>query len=387
MPSKILTAVLILILTGLTASAFQNADRRPTPRPAASTRPTPRPAATTKPSAGQPVNKKTSATTAKSKEADVSLAGLVFTWPALIFLFVAGVVAFGLGAGIGAASLGDNQAGASLRGLEALLLAVIGGLLARLFVALLLSWGGDSPAAHIAVGWGFFIVPGAVDTIAWLATGEVATSADFLVWMATAVGAFTGLMNGFWRIHDWKGVGWLAFPLDVTWGLAGATTGSLLHLINFAWAGHADETRYDAHRYLSGARLKSNPTPFALTQGPVMSSLRDGPGIPLYHHERTHVWQNRVFGPLFSLSYLGWMALWVIPAAIAAIVTKDKEAFDSWCYFNNPWETWAYLVGAGPRTGPGRPKLVWGDLVILLLSIPFFGGFISLFIWIVLQVW
>jgi hypothetical protein len=294
------------------------------------------------------------------------------------------VAAFGLGAGIGAASLGDNQAGAALRGLEALLLAVIGGLVARLFVALLLWAGSDSAAAHIAVGWGLFIVPGAVDTIAWLATGKVVTSADFLVWMATVVGAFTGLMNGFWRIHDWKGIGWLAFPLDVTWGLAGATTGSLLHLINFAWAGHADETRREAHRYLSGARLKST---FALTQGPVMSNLQDGPGIPLYHHERTHVWQNRAFGPLFSLSYLGWMALWIIPAAIAAIVTRDAEAIDAWCYFNNPWETWAYLVGAGPRTGPGRPKLVWGNLVILLLSIPFFGGVIALLIWIVMQVW
>jgi hypothetical protein len=376
MPRKILTGVLILMLTGLSASAFQSADRKP--------KPTPKPTASARPSPNQPVNKagKTAQTTPKSKEAQVSLAGLVFTYPAMMFLFVAGIVAFGLGAGVGALSLGDNQAGASLRGLEAALLTVIGGLMARLFVALLLVWGGDSPVAHIAVGWGFFLIPGAVDTIAWLATGKVATSVDFLVWLATGVGAFTGFMNGFWRIHDWKGVGWLAFPLDVTWGLAGATSGSLLHLINFAWAGHADETRYDAHRYLSGARFK--PT-FALTQGPVMSNLQDGPGIPLYHHERTHVWQNRAFGPLFSLSYLGWMAVWIIPGAIAAIVTKDAEAIQSWCYYNNPWETWAYLVGAGPRTG--RHPLIWGDLMVLLLSIPFFGGLIALFVWIVLQAW
>ena len=378
MSRKILTGVLILMLTGLSTAAFQSEERTPQPKPTPNAKSTPKPSTSGKPSNQQ--GNKTS--DAKNKETELSLTGLVFTWAALIVLFTAGVVAFGLGAGVGAMSLGDNQAGASLRGFEAALLAVIGGLVARLFIALLLVGGGDSPLAHIAVGWGFFIVPGAVDTIAWLATGKVATSADFLVWMGTVVGAFTGFMNGFWRIHDWKGVGWLAFPLDVTWGLAGATSGSLLHLINFAWAGHADETRYDAHRYLSGARFK--PT-FALTQGPVMSNLQDGPGIPLYHHERTHVWQNRAFGPLFSLSYLGWMAVWFIPGAIAAIVTKDGEAIQSWCYYNNPWETWAYLVGAGPRTG--RHPLIWGDLVILLLSIPFFGGLISLFIWIVLQAW
>src|SRR6266496_2184568 len=384
MPRKILTGVLILILTGLSAYAFQSEDRKPKPKPTPNTKPTPKPTANAKPPQNQPGNKAEKTTTTKSKESQLSVVGLVFTYPALMVLFVAGVVAFGLGAGVGALSLGDNQAGASLRGLEAASLAVIGGLVARLFVALLLVSGGDSPLAHIAVGWGFFLIPGAVDTMAWLATGKVATSVDFLVWLATGVGAFTGFMNGFWKIHDWKGVGWLGFPLDVTWGLGGVTSGCVLHLINFAWAGHADETRYDAHRYLDGAHFPSKNISFALTQGSVMSNLKDGPDQGLFHHERTHVWQNRAFGPLFSLSYLAWMAVWIIPAAIAAIVTKDAEAIMAWCYYNNPWETWAYLVGAGPRTGPGRPSQVWGDLVILLLSIPFFGGLISLFIWIVL---
>jgi hypothetical protein len=305
----------------------------------------------------------------------------VFTWPAFITLFCFFVAAFGLGAGIGAAKLNDNQAAAALRGLEAGLLAVIGGLLARVFIALLLWLGGDSPGVMIMVGWFFFVVPGAVDGIAYLATGEVVTSPDFLVWLGTAVGAFTGLMNGLWQIHDWKGLGWLAFPLDISWGLAGATIGSLLHLVNFAWADHATEVRREAHRYNSGFRLKGT---FAFTQGPVMSNLRDAPGVPLYHHERTHVWQNRAFGPLFTLTYLGWMAIWVIPGAIAAMVTKDAEAIQSWCYYNNPWETWAYLVGAGPRTG--RHPLIWGDIVILLLSIPFFAGAIAFMVWIVAEV-
>jgi hypothetical protein len=190
------------------------------------------------------------------------------------------------------------------------------------------------------------------------------------------------MMNGLWKIHDWKGLGWLAFPLDVTWGLAGATTGALLHLIDCIATTHGSEIRKEAHRYEGGMRFK--PT-FALTQGPVMSNLQDTPGAGLYHHERTHVWQNRIFGPLFSLTYLGWMVVWFVPGAIAAIATRDAEAIQSWCYYNNPWETWAYLVGAGPRTG--RHPLIWGDLAILLISIPFFGLVIGLFVIVIRKVW
>lgn len=378
MRSKILPAILLLLFWAPSAFAFQNANRKPTPKPkpsaGAPTKPTPKPTASVPAKPGQ--------TSAALKKEVVPLTDRVFTWPAVVFLFVMGVIGFGLGAGVGAASLGDNQAAAAMRGLEALILAVIGGLLARLFIALLIWLGNDSAAVEIAVGWFFFLIPGLVDTFAYLINGETVTSPDFLIWMGTAIGSFTGLMNGLWKIHNWKGLGWLAFPLDVTWGLAGAMTASLLHLINFAWAGHASETRREAHRYLSGARLKGT---FALTQGPVMSNLKDGPGIPLYHHERTHVWQNRSFGPLFMLSYLGWMAVWVIPGIIAAIWTKDAEAIQSWCYYNNPWETWAYRVGAGPRTG--RHPLIWGDLVIALLSLPFFAGMVSLLAWAASEAW
>ena len=387
MTTKILPALLILMFTVPLAFALQGAGKptpkptKPTPKPTATTKPTPKPEATPRPSTGKPpIAPKTAA-------AHVSMADLVFTWPGAVFLFGAGLVAFALGAGIGATILKEDQSTSALRGLEALLLAVIGGLLARVFIALLLSTAGDLNAAQIAVGWGFFIFPGAVDTIAWWIKGEVVTSVDFLVWMATIVGAFTGLMNGFWQIHNWKGLGWLAFPLDMTWGLAGATLGSLLHLINFAWAGHADETREEAHRYISGFRFKGD---FAQTQGPVMSNLNTGPGSAdpgPYRHERTHVWQNRVFGPLFTLSYLGWMAIWIIPAAIAAIVTRDVSAIEAWCYFNNPWELWGFKVGHQSRTGPDRPKLVWGNLAVLILSILYFAGVVPLMIWIVLQVW
>jgi hypothetical protein len=378
---KLIASLLMLSFLALGVAA-QSGNKKPSPKPspAATRKPTPKPGVTPKPG-GTPGTKATPSPTPGALNTFTFVSG-VFSLDTLIFLASAAVVAFVLALIVGLAALSDSGGDAALRGLEAAILAALGGFFARMFVAMLLSTARDLGAAQIAVGWGFFIFPGAVDTIAQLATGHVVTTPTVLLWLAMAIGAFTGMMNGLWQIHDWKGIGWLAFPLDVTWGLAGATTGSLLHIINFAWAGHAEETRYDAHRYLSGMRFKDR---FALTQGPVMSNLQDGPGIPLYHHERTHVWQNRCFGPLFSLTYLGWMVVWFVPGAIAAIATKDAEAIQSWCYYNNPWETWAYLVGAGPRTG--RHPLIWSDLVILLISIPFFLGVISLFVWIFWRVW
>jgi len=371
---KILLTVTFLIVGSLSVFAFANTNKpvnKPTPKPTASStpvKPTPKPT----PSGG---------TTKRDPPAAATQIDY-FPMPAIIFFAILSVMTFGMGIGLGILALGDAPADGALRGLEASLLAVLGGIIARVFIGLLLSAGKGSPAAEIAVGWGFFLFPGAVDTVAWLANGKTATTPEIMMWIATFVGAFTGFMNGFWQIHDWKGIGWLAFPLDVTWGLAGATTGSLLHIINFAWAGHGGETRYDAHRYSSGMRFKGT---FALTQGPVMSNLPDLPGATLYSHERTHVWQNRIFGPMFTLTYLGWMAVWAIPGIIAAIVTRDAEAIQSWCYYNNPWETWAYIVGAGPRTG--RHPLIWGDLVILGLSIPFFAGAITLMVWSAVTAW
>jgi hypothetical protein len=231
--------------------------------------------------------------------------------------------------------------------------------------------------------------------VAWLFTGDVVTTPGFLLWLAMIVGAFTGMMNGLWQIHDWKGIGYLAFLLDVTWGLAGATTGMLMHLIDAIATTHAPETRLEAHRYLGGMRLKRD---FALTQGAVMSNLTTAPSASgethntLYYHERTHVWQNRIFGPLFTLGSLIWMGIMSIPATIGAIALKNVHTFESMCYYNSPWETWAYLVGAGPRTGRTDDNnipipWIWGNLTVLGVAIPFFLGVVSLFVWIVSQVW
>ena len=195
------------------------------------------------------------------------------------------------------------------------------------------------------------------------------------MWWASIVGALTGAAAGIAQIHDWKGWGWLAFPADLTWGLAGSTIAVLLHVVNFIWGDHATDGRSGAHRYQSGFRLK--PT-YAFTQGSVMSNLTAAPGDDLFRHERLHVKQNRWFGPFFVPTYLFWMVTWFFPGLVAGAVVRAGvfQGVEKWCYFNNPWETWAYAVQGLARpdlcSTDEQKRLVWPALFVILWAIPFF---------------
>lgn len=326
----------------------------------------------------------------------INVAERVFDGYAFAFLGAFAGVAFILALIVGVAE--GEGAGALLRALESMILCFLGGFMARTLVALLLAAARDDPDAGLAVGWGFLIWPGLIDTfpkLASLISGStfkpVVTAPDALMWLAVAVGAFCGMMDGLWKVHDWKGLGWLSFPLDITWGLAGNTNAALLHIINFAWAGHGDETRKGAHRYKSGFRIKGT---FAFTQGAVMSNLKRQPGDGLYNHERTHSWQNRIFGPLFVLTYMAWMAVWVIPGMIAGLIVGAGpfQGAEKWCYFNNPWEAWGYAVQGESRASVGgnsdeERRLIWPAIFVILWAIPFFGLSTVAFVFVVNGVW
>jgi hypothetical protein len=278
-------------------------------------------------------------------------------------------------------------------GIEAAILPLLGGFVARAFISVLLGSANDSADAGLTVGWVFFLIPGLVDTIARIGGSQpILSTVSNLLLFAGIVGAGTGMMGGIYQIYDWEGLGWLAFPLDVTWALAGNTIGCLLHLINTGWGDHEDETRNNGHRYASGFRLQAG---FAFTQGNVMSDC----SVDLRGHEMTHVWQGRGFGPMFTLTYIGWMLVWLIPGMIAGlIVTKGPSGLVKgpmrWCYFNNPWEAWAYAVqGVADRKNIGKmddnddSRLTWRPLFVILWAIPFFLVAIALAVFVFYSFW
>ncbi|MBW2741301.1 MAG: hypothetical protein JRE64_21215 [Deltaproteobacteria bacterium] len=285
----------------------------------------------------------------------------------LIFYGCAGGAAFSLGLIIG---LVKGEGGRSaLRGLEALLLSTIGAFLSAGFINGMFYLAKSQRAAGLAIGWGFFLVPGLIDSIRaiWSAVPK-ATTPQVLTWCALSIGAFGGMMDGVFCIHRWRGFGVLTFLVDYTWGLVGSTLGCLIHLVNTGWGDHTNHEREGGHLYGSGFRLAGG---FAHTQGNVMSNMgQSGPNSNLCRHEKTHTLQNRIFGPFFVLSALTWAVIMFIPGMIAGGVKNNATVGDgifSLCYRNSLWEAWARSVGGQTLTEP----LVWSTTVSIIVGIIF----------------
>ncbi|THF86051.1 hypothetical protein E7T09_12455 [Deinococcus sp. KSM4-11] len=294
---------------------------------------------------------------------------MTLTWALLLHpltaALIAAAVAFIVGVAVG---LYKGQSGwALLRGVEAAALLLVGAFLVRLFIAFLLSRAPHPERAAFVIGWAFLLWPGIIDTIPALLGHRWLTTPDHLLALATLVGGGVGFMNGLWGIHGLVGI--ITFPLNVTWGLGGNTTGLLLHLINFAWAGHSPDTRTEAHRYQSGFRLKST---YGFTQGCVMSNTKQS----LFGHEFVHVVQNLVAGPYYVLSYLAWMVLLFVPGLIAGLLSKKggvADGIEGYTYDSNPWEAMGYAAG-----GSHSPKVVLGTVWTVVLGVALVALFVLL---------
>lgn len=291
------------------------------------------------------------------------------------------------------AAKGDGSA-CWKRAVEAAALTFVGGFLSRVLVGGLLAGADDAPAAVVATGWAFLLWPGAINTIPWLIGEPLPISPEAMLWIAMGVGSFTGMMDGLWRTRDWKDaktLGVVGFVLDVTWGMAGSTNACLLHLVNLfglVWSDHSDDDRLGAHRYKAGFAFMPG---YAFTQGSVMSNMgTHGPGSALYSHEKLHVWQNRLAGPLFVLTYLGWMAVFILPSFIAGLIISGASLGKTimwWCYMNNPWEVWAYEANnPGNRRDP-LGSIQWSMAIVLLIGIPFYLACIAGFVATIATAW
>ena len=170
---------------------------------------------------------------------------------------------------------------------------------------------------------------------------------------AAVVGGFNGVVSGAAQIYELSGLeGWFAFLLDSTWGLIGTTLADLLHLVN--WIGYGGgkyqpklSQRENRHMYDSGFGFGHA----AFSQGNVVCNLQ-GTRTDLLDHETLHVWQSRIFGPIFQVTYVAWLIVGAVVGLVAGIFTSQSIGQDIMdvAYYDNPWETWAYSVG-GYATG------------------------------------
>ena len=175
-----------------------------------------------------------------------------------------------------------------------------------------------------------------------------------MIWVAAAVAlshAVLALALGIYAWRTWKG--WAAFVLDHTWGLLGTAIAMLLHVVNLAWPGgrgYVANLSRGQNRFVYDGGFGFGR--YAFTQGAVMSNVSGSRG-DLIDHESLHVWQNRLFGPLFQVTYVAWFVLGVLVGTVVAPFAKQSwyQTVTDIAYLDNPWETWAYKKGGHPTRG------------------------------------
>jgi hypothetical protein len=207
--------------------------------------------------------------------------------------------------------------------------------------------------------------------LAGAALGGLAGTLAFgvLALPGAAIGGLNGLASGALGIYDWRSPrGWLAFATDSTWALLGTSVGLTLHAVNALYPGAAYcpalSRRRNRHVYLSGARLKPA---LALTLGNVISNGAEGRGEPnvsfLENHEALHVWQGRLFGPLFQATYAVWFPLGALVGLVVWCFDRReplRRLVETVAYFDNPFEYWAYRNDRYWPPREAHPKVAWG---------------------------
>jgi hypothetical protein len=205
--------------------------------------------------------------------------------------------------------------------------------------------------------------------------GGIAGRAVGAPFLGAAIGGINGALTGWRQIYEWRSWrGRVAFLLDSTWALA--TTGSGLVLLAISEIrslvtgrviGFEPELSVRRNRMVhrGGVVLRRG---FAVTIGNIVNGATDRQGRLtesrrrlVEDHEDVHVWQARIFGPLYPVLYLGWFVAGIIVALVrrsrrpAASLLDD---IDHLSYYRNPFEWHAYS-----RAGQWPPHWVDADRV------------------------
>jgi hypothetical protein len=184
--------------------------------------------------------------------------------------------------------------------------------------------------------------------------------------------AINGAFGGFRASYAWRTAkGWFAFVADSTWGLIGTTLGVVLNLVNSInrSAGYREDMsrRLNRHVFERGDCMKRG---FAFTHGNVISNAATGHDALaderrgfIDRHEGLHVWQNRIFGPLYQIVYVAWFVL----GALVAVATKAarrgapplRRLVETAAYYDNPFEYLAYRRDDNWANNSAEPMLKW----------------------------
>ena len=141
----------------------------------------------------------------------------------------------------------------------------------------------------------------------------------------------------------------LAFVLDSTWALITTAGALVVHAVAALQRAPGNylaslSARHDRHVYAGGLRLRPG---FLTTVGNVISgAARTRRRAVIDVHEQLHVWQARMFGPLYPLIYGVWTLAGGAVGAVVWLGSVRREPLikvvDTYAYYSNPFERWAY---------------------------------------------
>lgn len=232
-----------------------------------------------------------------------------------------------------------------------------------------------APGALARAGEGLAIAAVAA-ALGWAVLSPFAAYSDVLPRAGAAAAGINGLVSGVGGIYSWRRLrGWLCFVLDSTWGLAGVLGGLALHLANLFHGNPAYlvemSRRSNRHVYEGGFSARAG---FVLALGNVVSAGGGSAGLRgdsvgavrrrrlVDVHEGTHLFQNRLLGPLYTSVYLGWMLLAGAAGFIVGVLNDRKclwQVVETFAYYNNPFEYWAYRKDDYWPPHRAHPRYVW----------------------------
>ena len=183
--------------------------------------------------------------------------------------------------------------------------------------------------------------------------------------VSTVINDLQQLANMELGIYDFSTAkGWAAFLLDYTWGFPGTVMGYGMQLVNAFEPNNGYDPVLSKEVGSIVFRGGVGLTGYSSTWGNVTTSLGYGPGADdrMINHEELHVWQNRIFGPLYLASYGAWLAGGSVVGTAYWVFHPNDNWFglvETAAYYDIPWEVWAYSNDNDWPPYGAYPVLLW----------------------------
>jgi hypothetical protein len=185
---------------------------------------------------------------------------------------------------------------------------------------------------------------------------------SLLILAGGGFGLLYGLEAGILQIYDLNtGLGWVELLIDMTWSLPNTVFGFVFGNLIYVFFGLPSKASSQGQGWVVYTPYSSSTT-FGNSVLQTLGTINIGGSG---QHERMHLLQARIFGPLylplFALFYiatfliqvlwtamLGWILLllnvrdtaWFTPPSSSAV-----SGFWGWIYYATPFELWAYASG------------------------------------------